>query len=329
MNRYAHLITGRVLSSLFVRVILLAGVMLSTILGPGAARSQASQPVRRVNVPYWASGATYPSRAIFWFGQVGPTNVYADVRLIYDDTNINITFHIIDRRLWYDPSPSPDDLTQWDSVSLYLDLEGNSRTSLNAKDYQLDAQLNWFEARDNYQAGYSGNGSTWVSNAIPFTVTSGWRGNVPNDNLDDKGWVADYKIPFSSLGFSGPPPSGTIWGLAAVVHNRDDQNGPVLADTLWPEWMNSSSPSTWGQLQFGIPGYKAPEAVSGGVSTIRQGTGGSSVMDAAIGGGLTVVHLTDPTFGTVGGAPTTPAIPRSIFKTSGMSQIGRASQSIT
>lgn len=296
MKGHAQSITGKLFDSLFVRLALLAGILLSTFLGPQAARSQTSQPVRRVNVPYWASGAPYPSRAVFWFGQVSPNTVYTDVRLIYDDKNLNITFHVIDRRLWYDPSPTPADLTQWDSISLYLDLGGNNQTSLNAKDYRFDAQLNWFEARSNFQAGYSGSGISWVPNAIPFSVTTGWRGNVPNDNLDDKGWVAEYKIPFSSLGLSGPPSTGTIWGLAAVVHNRDDQNGPVLPDTLWPEWINTSSPATWGQLRFGIPGYKAPEALTGGVSTIRQGSVGSTVMDAAVGGGFNCGSPYGPTY---------------------------------
>ncbi|MEZ4583236.1 MAG: hypothetical protein R3A10_16650 [Caldilineaceae bacterium] len=33
--------------------------------------------LRRANVPYWADGAPYPSRSIFWFGRV---DAYANLR---------------------------------------------------------------------------------------------------------------------------------------------------------------------------------------------------------------------------------------------------------
>jgi hypothetical protein len=46
-------------------------------------------------------------------------------------------------------------------------------------------------------------------------------------------------------------------------------------------------PATWGQAAFGIPGYDPPAAVPQGITTIRQGLNGTSVMDGHVGGHTT------------------------------------------
>ena len=66
------------------------------------------------------------SPAIAWFGEVTPFNNYADVRVWYYDEYIKIFVNIIDRRLWYDTSPTATTLDLWDAVSIYLNQDGNS-----------------------------------------------------------------------------------------------------------------------------------------------------------------------------------------------------------
>ena len=252
-----------------------------------SAKISSKQPVRRVNVPYWADGSPFPSYSIFWFGKVTPTSNYADVRMIYYDSQLEVTLHIIDRLLQYDTSPSPSDLTNWDSVTLYLITNGNSNPTLDKNAYRLDAQLNWWETREDWQAGYHGDGSTWVADSFPFTTETGWRGDSLNDNSDDKGWTITFTIPFSSLGLSSAPQKGTVWGLAMAVHDRDDASAPVLPDTVWPEQMDANNPSTWGNLVYGIPGYNRPLALPSGITTIRNGLNGSDVVDGQVGGNTT------------------------------------------
>jgi hypothetical protein len=267
--------------------ILLASLISGLYWGPGAAEGVSDPSMRQVNVPYWLAGAPYPSRAIFWFGQVDPSSNYTDVRLIYDDTQIRITAHIIDRQLRYDKTPTPPELSQWDAVSLYLDLGGNNAFTLNEDSYRFDAQLNWFEARSDYQAAYTGNGTGWIQSSLEYTATTGWRGDgVPNDSLDDKGWVVNYSIPFSSLGLSGPPSKGSLWGLSVVVHDRDDLSIVDVKDTSWPESLETTNPSTWGGLRFGLPGYTLPLYKFGGVTRIQNGLNGALAPDAAVGGGF-------------------------------------------
>ncbi len=240
---------------------------------------------RRVNAPHFDGRVRFSETAIFWFGRVTPTENSVDVRVGYNDDHLYVRVGVFDRRLWYDTSPSPDDLTAWDAATLYLDLDGNVGSAPDASAYRFDAQLVWWEKpRDEYQAAYMGDGSGWVTATLPFTTTSFWRGNAPNDNVNDRGWALTYYIPFDSLGSSGPPAQDTVWGMALALHDRDDEGGAFIPDQIWPETMESGQPATWGQLAFGMPTYSPQLAISEGTLTVRQGLDGATVMDADVGG---------------------------------------------
>lgn len=252
----------------------------------------ASLPLlRRVNVPhfpqayiddFWVSMA-----AIFWFGQVTPSENYADVRVAYSDYELVVHVSIFDRRVWYNTDPSSDSLTNWDAVTLYLDKDGNIGTAPDARSYRLDAQTGpWETPRTSRQAAYMGNGTSWISATIPFTTVTAYRGSGgPNTDADNRGWYMTYYIPFTSLGLSGPPPEGQVWGTAIVLHDRDAAPPAAMSpDQKWPETMNGNEPVTWEQLAFGIPTYIPPSAVPSGSATIRQGLNGAVVTDVAAGG---------------------------------------------
>jgi hypothetical protein len=287
--------TSRLLRSFTLLVALLVGLLLVSGRSTGA-RDLSPLPflatydfspqaqvasMRRVNAPYNAPGA---EAAILWFGRVTPTENSVDGRVSYNGDHLYLRVAAFDRRLWYDTSPSPDDLTAWDAVTLYLDTDGNVGNVPDANAYRFDAQLVWWEPRDNYQAAYQGDGSGWVTASVPFTTTSFWRGVAPNNEEDDRGWALTYYIPYDSLGLSGPPAQGTVWGMALALHDRGDANGTPITDQVWPETMESQQPATWGQLAFGMPAYSPPPAVPGGTVTIRQGLEGATVVDADVGG---------------------------------------------
>ena len=243
-------------------------------------------PLFRVNVPYFADRVHYEQTGIFWFGRVNSTENYADARVGYDDRELYVNVSIFDRWLRYDPAPAPDDLTNWDAVSLYLDMNGNTGQLPDLSTFRLDGQLTWWEDRGtSWQAAYCGNGSGWLSVTVPFTTTVDWWGNAPNhDDEDDRGWAIWFHIPFKSLGLSGPPPQGTLWGLGVAVHDRDDAAGTPIADKVWPEGMFSDRPATWGQLVFGLSAYAPQAAAPMGTVTIRHNLNGAVVPDAAVGG---------------------------------------------
>lgn len=250
------------------------------VIQPDIVAAQ-DEALRQVNAPF---DAPFGEAAVFWFGRVGPAENYADVRVSYDETHLFLHIAAFDRRLWYDTSPTVGDLTSWDAVTVYLDMGSSSSDGPDENAFRLDGQLVWWEARDTYQAAYQGDGSTWVPAAIDFVTKSGWRGDAPNNDLDDRGWWLQYHVPFASLGLEGPPLQGSVWGLATVLHDRDDAVGTPIADQAWPEAMDAERPATWGRLAFGLPRHIPPPARPEGTTIIRHGLDGARVVDADVGG---------------------------------------------
>lgn len=186
--------------------------------------------------------------------------------------------------MWFSESPSPSTLPQWDAVSLFLHLDGPVGGAPTPASYRFVGGLSNADTSGRYQAAYRGTGAGWAPAPIPFTAVAGWRGGRLNDDTDDRGLAMTFRIPFASLGRSGPPPEGTRWGLALMVHDRDDRAGTPIAPTVWPESMDPNAPSTWGGLRFGLPGYTPPSARPGGTVVIRHQLNGATVKDAAVGG---------------------------------------------
>jgi hypothetical protein len=278
----AHKISPK-LNTYFLRILLLSLILPAWWAVRSQPRSiqatgQVDSPSRRVNVPH-LSGASF-TPTVFWFGKVDPTSNYADVRLWYYDEQLAIMVNMIDRLVWYDTTSSETDLTKWDAVSVYLDLAGNTGAAPSTNAYLIQSQLG-------FQASYRWIDNAWEPTSIPIEVETTWRGNSPNDNLDDKGWQVTFTIPFESLGLNGPPPLGTKWGMGIMVHDRDDAGGTAIPDTVWPAAMNPISPDTWGELNFGLVNYMPPPVLPQGEITIRQGLNNAQVFDAHVGGHTT------------------------------------------
>jgi hypothetical protein len=246
--------------------------------------STATGTVRRVNAPYFDTDVRYSEMAVFWFGQITPTENYADVRVGYTPNQLVLNVAAFDRRLWYDTTPSAGDLTAWDAVTVRVELDEGPGGALSADAYRFVGQLTWWEdPRTPWQAAYRFDGTAWVAASLPFVSYAGWRGDVPNTNEDDRGWNISFGIPFSSLGLTGPPAPGAQWRLAIVLHDRDDAAGAPIADKTWPESVALDWPATWGVLNFGLPDYASSAPPTGAV-TIRHGLNGAVVSDVAAGG---------------------------------------------
>lgn len=254
----------------------------------------APQAPRRVNAPDFGAGEVDFSRmGIFWFGRVESGTNYSDVRVGYNDTELVIYISPFDRRIWYDTSPAAADLTQWDGVSVYLDVGGAAGGAPSASTYRLDAQLvDNGTLRAASQAAYTGQGGTWSPHALPVSATGAWAGEHINDDTDDRGWAIYLQIPFASLNVGRPAAGAAPWGLAVFAHDRDSAAGPALPDTFWPEAADPARPSTWGQLRWGLP-TTAPAVQNAQTVTIQnhylngQFDPSVVVMDADVGGTVT------------------------------------------
>lgn len=282
-------------------IIVLLGVALSSIRPaagqsagdydvylPLVTRPSIGEPlgaVRRVNVPYInGNGDDYfPQTAIFWFGRITSSSNSADVRMMYNNTELYVYVAVYDRRVWSSSAPSAATLTDWDALALYLNLNGVQGAAPTTSSYRFTSQFSANTSPTPYRAAARGNGSAWSAASVAFTTLPGWRG-MPSDNGDDRGWAMTYRIPFSSLGLSGPPTAGTRWGLAMTLHDRDSSAGPPGAVTFWPENMSTTRPDSWGILHFGAPSYQAPGASNRQTTTIRHGLNGAVVTDGSVGG---------------------------------------------
>jgi hypothetical protein len=158
-----------------------------------------------VNAPHFSETVTFSRAAVFWLGRVNNTGNYTDVRVGYNDWELVIYTATFDRRLWYDPTNTPASMTEWDALTLYLDLDGNVGNSPDGNSYLVQRQLNRSEPDASYQAVYRGAGTGWQRAGVAITTDAGWRGNAPNDDVDDRGWTSEIRIPFSSLGFRRQP----------------------------------------------------------------------------------------------------------------------------
>ncbi len=292
---------------LLSRLVLL-GLILSLLLiaPPGASRafpsavytnftylplvSNQPPPTRRVNIPDFGgetvTDQNFSEMAIFWFGQISPSNNYTDVRIGYNNSNLSLVLSIFDRLLWYDLTPSATDLTRWDSITLYL-----SRNTSLENAYRFTAQINsnGDPNRANWQLAEQWVNSSWTMVPLSFNTTTGLRwedynsGGL-NNNQNNRGWVANFTIPFSSLGLTSKPTQGTEWRMALVVHDRDDANGTTLRESSWPENAQPNQANTWGTLRYGLATYTPPPGASSGTTIVRNKLNGSVVPDAAVGG---------------------------------------------
>ena len=247
----------------------------------------------RINIPF--TTAVEPDipaaeRGLLWYGEVGPTTPsYTDVRIIYNQEKLHVTFHIIDRYLYYDSSPTAGEMANWDAATLYLNLSGNSGSTPGSNAYRFIGQLDNLSAnqqgqRPNYDFAYVGNGSGWTQSGLNFESFSATQTtNGPNNQQDDAGWNITFRIPWSTLGLAGPPAAGTVWGLGLTTH---DEDGTAHKNWHWPEGLSSTTPATWGQMRFGLPTYTPPAGViPSDTLTVRQGLNGANVADGHVGGG--------------------------------------------
>ncbi|MBI5300546.1 MAG: DNRLRE domain-containing protein [Chloroflexi bacterium] len=244
------------------------------------------------NAPYFATASVTQDRfsemGIFWFGRVRQPENFVDVRVGYNDTDVYIYWAIFDQYFWYNPSPTPADLTNWDATTLYLDLNGNGNTLPGTTAYQFVSQFSQPSTNPQptqYQASYRGNGSVWQSASVPFVTTIGAMGEgAPNSGNSSRGWAASYRIPFASLGLSGKPTTGTIWRMALIQHDRDDAAGATRNQQIWFDTQAPDNSRTWGRLRFGVPTYTPPASTGGATVTIRHRLNNAVVPDLDMGG---------------------------------------------
>lgn len=252
-----------------------------TIPPPPATPPAAS--MRRVNAPFFNGEILFEQMAIFWFGKLSESSNYADVRVGYNQEKLTLYLAIFDRHLWYDEAPTTETLTDWDAVTLLLDVNPDAGM-LSGSSYRFVAQLSG-DVSARHRATYQGGSQGWQLRTLNIVTKPGWRGEALNNNGTDRGWAMTFDIPFTALGLSAAPTTGSDWRLGLLLHDRDGRNEAPQPVQTWPETLQRDQPVTWGRLRFGLPGYVAPNIPPiDEVLIRRERQHNPTVIDADVGG---------------------------------------------
>ena len=238
-----------------------------------------------IHVPYFdvqdVNHQRYNEMAVFWFGKVSLVDNYTHVRMGYNSQRLTIEVNTYDRELWYDESPSASDVSNWDAVSIYLQVPAT--VQYGSRLLRFDSQLSHWQDRMAYQAVFESTAIGWKQLNIPFLSEVFWRGDAPNNLVDDKGWAANFEIPFSSLGFSGKPADQSEWRMGIRVHDKDDGPNGSIRSQVWPNGFVENSLQSFGNISFGYPARQTASVKPIGSTVIKEG-GGIEVADGSVGG---------------------------------------------
>ena len=253
--------------------------------------------------------------AIFWFGRVDTRNDYVQCRAGTSTALLMMQCAVFDREI-YDEAPDTTGLQQWDSLSLYFDLDGDpAKTAIDERSFRIDAQAGRHGTQQT--AIYRGAAGAWTDaglvlgtdiTATPdrICIGKGYRGE---DRDQSRGWHINYFIPWTALGLAGRPAApDNLWNVALVANDRDSLDGSLHGEPqTWPAaGFDDADPSTWGTWEFldgqflsweasgattgaGRPAYSVawtPPPTQAGTETtvtIRVGLDGDVVENAAVG----------------------------------------------
>jgi len=190
--------------------------------------SAASGTERRIDIPYFnSSPVAFNQTAIFWFGKIDSSHVYADVRVGYNNTELYIDLRIVDNYLWYDTNKQAPNLDAGDNASVYLNIENNGTLAPTA--YKFQTAVSGPQQWNTYEKTYTKKGAAWTLANMPFSYAYWWRAQGFN-GTEGAGWSSTYHIPFSSLGLSKAPSQGTVWKLGVRLHNPGNAANTPMPD---------------------------------------------------------------------------------------------------
>lgn len=244
---------------------------------------------RRINIPFTPNTADadipFETRAILWFGQVSHQDNYADVRMIYTPEHLHVHCNIIDEKIWYD-NEKPIMLFANDAVSVMFHTEEGQTDRINAESYYFAGMFKpEHDERPEYQRAFGGETGHWRLRETQFKTFAHYRGaGAFNTGEASHGWWIAFKIPFASLGLDGPPKDGAMWKMAILLHDRDSDQSEIIPNKSWPESVHQIDPSTWGELHFGQPAYKAPDATPKETVVLKDRVARVRIKDATVGG---------------------------------------------
>jgi len=147
---------------------------------PLVLRGAGTAPARKsmclsLSIPWAQNSPVWPSSGS---GRSRPSRTTRTSSAAYTASELVVYVAIFDRRLWFNPDPSPSTLTSWDAVTLFLHLEGNVGSAPTPSSYRFIGGLSNGDRSGRYQTAEQGTGTGWAARSISFTALAGWRGSA-------------------------------------------------------------------------------------------------------------------------------------------------------
>jgi hypothetical protein len=235
-----------------------------------AARIDATVPVTpgtapRLFVPragFEADGRVDWQRVTpFWFGRVGTRDNGVDGRIVWTDEGLLVRAAVYDRQIWDEAGPE-DDLSQWDSLTLLVDLDGDddAKAAVDARSLRVDAQAGRHGTERTVVR--RGEGGAWVPagvtpgelgmrrDASAILLEKAYRGGERDES---RGWHIVFFVGWRALGLSGPPGEGQrVLRFAMRAYDRDDRDGRLRgAEQTFPFALSpDAAPRDWGRIEL-------------------------------------------------------------------------------
>ncbi|HLL05565.1 MAG TPA: carbohydrate-binding family 9-like protein [Myxococcaceae bacterium] len=150
----------------------------------------------------WQSAAPVVLRNSF-DGQ--PAALRTEARLLYDDTNLYVSFAVDDPDIWGTLRKRDDPIYEQEVVEVFLDANADGRTY---NELQVSPHTVIFDAY--FPARRQGMDTSWDSGLKTAVKV---RGTLDNPADRDEGWTVELQIPFARLAEvpNVPPKKGDRW----------------------------------------------------------------------------------------------------------------------
>ena len=170
------------------------------------------------------------------------------VRVLYDAEALYLGFDCEDPDAWTSYSKHDDPIYNEEAVEIFIDADA---------DLQDYVEIQTAPNNIHFESGFTGRRQNMDTSYNPkFTTAVTVDGTVNNPDDQDKGWVAEWRIPFDQIrGLKNNPKAGTEWRVNFFRLERVRKNGRVVQNqaSAWssPRSGDFHNIKRFGFLRFG------------------------------------------------------------------------------
>ncbi len=174
------------------------------------------------------------------------------VRVAYDDKALYLGFDCEDPDAWTSYSKHDDPIYNEEAVEIFIDADGD------LKDY---VEIQTAPNNIHFESAFTGRRKNMDTSYDPkFETAVKIDGTLNKPDDTDKGWVAEWRIPFDQIrGLKTPPKAGDVWRVNFFRLERVRKNGRVVQNQA-SAWSSPRSGDFHNIKRFGWLKFAAASA---------------------------------------------------------------------